>query len=124
MTINAVGYSPVNYSQTKKAPAKQNVSFAGSETSNAEKGKKFGKAFASFFVTGLGQMFDGRFKDGIKDLALAIGLGAAAKLSASAGLAAKSKAGQILGAAGAVGLAIAWCANAIHSVVDAYKGGK
>ncbi len=127
MSINAVGYSPVNYAQVKNAPTKQNVSFAGAEKSNPEKGKSFGKGVASYFVTGLGQMIDGRVKTGFKQLGTGVGL--AAVSGVATGLAIKSmqtgsKAGLIASIALGVVAGVGAIANKIHSIVDAYKGGK
>lgn len=127
MSINAVGYSPVCYSQAQKAPAKQNVSFAGAEKSNPEKGKSFGKGFASYCITGLGQMIDGRTKTGFKQLGTEVGLGVVSAVTSALAIKAMQT-GNKVGFAAAIGLGvvagIGAIANKIHSIVDAYKGGK
>ena len=127
MSINAVGYYPVCCSQAQKAPAKQNVSFAGAEKSNPEKGKSFGKGFASLWMTGLGQMFDGRVKTGFKQLGTEMGLGAVSGLASVLAVKAMSS-GSRVGLIASIGLGvvagIGAIANKIHSIVDAYKGGK
>ena len=127
MSINAVGYSPVSYAQTKNAPVKQNVSFAGAEKSAPEKGKSFGKGAASWFVTGLGQMIDGRIKTGFKQMGTEFGLGAVSAVASALAVKAMqtgSKAGFIASVGLGVVAGIGAIANKIHSVIDAYKGGK
>ena len=127
MSINSVGYSPVCYSQAQKAPAKQNVSFASAEKSNPEKGKSFGKGFASYCITGLGQMIDGRTKTGFKQLGTEVALGGVSGLATALSLKAMqtgNKYGFIAGIGLGVLAGIGVIANKIHSVVDAYKGGK
>lgn len=103
------------------------------------KKKSFWKGLSSFLLTGSGQMFDGRFKDGLKDLGIQTGLlvgsGVIAKLGAMnlakvVEATVKNPAVKAtpygwyasMAACGLLGIAV--LANKIHSVVDAYKGGK
>ena len=127
MTINAIGCSPVNYSQSRTVANRQNIAFAGKEVSNPEKGKKFGKGAASFFMTGLGQMLDGRIKTGFKQLGVEAGLGAVSGLATALAIKAMST-GSRAGMISAIGLSIASgigvIVNKARSVIDAYKGGK
>lgn len=103
-----------------------------------EKKGGYGKAIASGFLPGLGQFFDGRTKDGFKDLGRHIALPTIASIAGFAGYmnlvstaekAAKtgvSKTPYGFYAAAALSLVagLGATANWIHSIVDAYKGGK
>ncbi len=97
-----------------------------------------GKAVASAFVPGLGQLIDGRTKDGLVDMGTAAGLSA---LSSIVGLAGYQNFVKTVEAAAKTGVsktpvgfyaALAVCAltgigavaNWIHSIVDGYRGGK
>lgn len=124
MSINAVGSSPVNYAQVKNAPTKQNVSFSGSEAKGVSKGKKVAKSFASGVFTGLGQMCDGRVKDGLKQLGAHFGFALTALAGSTVAMSAKNKVGQIASLTAVAVGAIGSIATKIYSIVDAYKGGK
>lgn len=98
-----------------------------------KKGGNWGKAIASTFLTGLGQLFDGRTKDGLVDMATDVGLYATAGGLSMAFMNAFAKATQtgaklgLGGKAAYIGAALAGfglLANKIHTIVDAYKGGK
>ena len=99
----------------------------------AKKGGSWGKAIASTFVTGLGQLCDGRVKDGLVDMGTDAALGLTAfglKLGYANAFSKAVQNGTKLGLgakAAAVGLVLtagAFLANKIHTIVDAYKGGK
>lgn len=103
-----------------------------------EKKGSAGKAIASAFLPGLGQFCDGRTKDGLKDLgahillpAVGTAAGMAGYLNFAKAVEAGAKSGVTktpYGFYAAIGVAalagIGTFANWIHSVVDAYKGGK
>lgn len=84
-----------------------------------KKEKHFFKALASAWVTGLGQILDGRIGDGLKQnlAAAAIALGG---YVGSAFLSAKGK--LPLAMVVSTGATIAYIANKIHSIKDAYRG--
>ncbi|MBS4760391.1 MAG: hypothetical protein KHX03_06805 [Clostridium sp.] len=104
----------------------------------SEKRGSAGKAVASAFLPGLGQFCDGRTKDGFKDLgrhillpAVGTAAGIAGYLNFAKAVEAGAKTGMTktpYGFYAAIGVAalagIGTFANWIHSVVDAYKGGK
>ena len=115
------------------------VEFSHKKEAEAPKKKgSAGKALASAFLPGLGQMFDGRTKDGIKDMAAHVGLPTLATVVTYLGVANFAKAVEAGAKSGvtktpygfyaAVGVAalagLGTVANWVHSVVDAYKGGK
>ena len=83
-----------------------------------------GKAIASTFIPGLGQMCDGRTGTGLKFLGGVTLAGIASKLAYTSSLFAKTTKGfaGAMVAGMALGLTAAglWIAN----IVDAYKGGK
>ena len=98
-----------------------------------KKGGIWGKAIASTFITGLGQLCDGRVKDGLVDIGTDAALGLTAfglKLGYANAFVKAVQNGTKLGLGGkaaAIGLALtagAFVANKIHTIVDAYKGGK
>lgn len=96
------------------------------------KAKSVGKGIASFILPGSGQMFEGRFKDGFKDMLTVAGLSlggiAIGRLGglnfAKATQAAKTPYGWYAAIALCGLAAIGNIATRIHSAVDAYKGGK
>ncbi len=99
----------------------------------AKKGGNWGKAIASTFLTGLGQLCDGRVKDGLVDMGTDAALGLTAfglKLGYANAFDKAVQNGTKLGLGGkaaAIGLALtagAFLVNKIHTIVDAYKGGK
>lgn len=123
----------LHQTEAKESLAKDTVEIA------KPKKKSFWKGLSSFLLTGSGQMFDGRFKDGLKDLGIQTGLlvgsGVIAKLGAInlakvVEATVKNPAVKAtpygwyasIAACGLLGIAV--LANKIHSVVDAYKGGK
>lgn len=124
MSINAVGYSPVNYSQAKKYSKNQNVSFAAAEKPASGKGQKLAKSFCSLIMTGLGQMCDGRVKTGFKQLGAYIGFAFLTSAGYVGNIVANTKAGKAASLVAMVAGAIGSVATKIHTVVDAYKGGK
>lgn len=124
MTVQAVGVNAYSAPKMKQAAFKGKKTEAP-EVAEAPKQKKhLGKAIASFFVTGLGQMFDGRFGTGLKQMLISAGCGLAAKFLAVAALASKTKVGAVVAGIGSAAAGIGVIANAIHSVIDAYNGGK
>lgn len=96
------------------------------------KAKSIGKAIASFILPGAGQAFEGRFKDGLKDYAIAVGIVATGLIAARLGglnfikatEAAKKPYGWYASLAICGLSGIGNLANRIHSAIDAYKGGK
>ena len=121
----------------KALKEKYNKSEDTVEIGGKKKEKNVGKAIASGFLPGLGQILDGRVKDGAKDLGTILGLGIVGKLTAMAGGVSFVKATEAAAkgisktpygyyAACAAGLVIgaATVAKWVHSVVDAYNGGK
>jgi len=89
-----------------------------------KKEKHLGKAILSAFMPGLGQIADGRTKDGIKDMTKVYGLGLVSGFLGLATVAVKSKVGFLAALAGSTISGIGAIASALHSIVDAYKGGK
>lgn len=83
-----------------------------------------GKAIASTFITGLGQMCDGRTKTGVKMLGAELGFEIVSGALTMLGMAAKSKIGSAAAIGGAVVAGFGALATKIYSIVDAYKGGK
>lgn len=123
MSISSVGYSPVNCQTPKNSAMNNTVSFAGSEV-KPSKGKQVAKSVASFALTGLGQMCDGRVKDGFKQLGAHLGFALVAGAGYMGSMASKNKASQIASLAAVAVGAIGSLATKIYSIVDAYKGGK
>ena len=80
----------------------------------------------------MGQILDGRVKDGAKDMGTLLGLGIIGKLTGVAGYlnfvkatqAGKTPYGYYAACGAGLVLGAAALANWIHSVVDAYNGGK
>lgn len=132
MSIQAVGASTsvynapkmnkVNFGENQAAEKNQTTTVPQAEPEKKKGG--WGPAIASFFITGLGQMCDGRAKDGFKQLGAVMGLGALSGISYTLGIAAKNKVGQIAAIAAGVVAGFGALGTAIYSVVDAYKGGK
>ena len=103
-----------------------------------EKKGSAGKAVASAFMPGLGQLLDGRTKDGLVDMGTTAGLKALIGVAGLAGYQNFVKTAETAAKTGIsktpVGFyaALAVCAlagvgavaNWIHSIVDGYKGGK
>ncbi len=103
-----------------------------------EKKGSAGKAVASAFLPGLGQLIDGRVKDGLVDMGTTAGLKALIGVAGLAGYQNFVKTAETAAKTGIsktpVGFyaALAVCAlagiggfaNWIHSIVDGYKGGK
>lgn len=83
-----------------------------------------GKAIASAFITGLGQMCDGRTKTGVKMLGAELGLDVVSGALTMVAMAAKSKIGSYVALGGAVVAGLSALGTKIYSIVDAYKGGK
>ena len=122
----------------EKTPQNDTVEFSAKKDDSKpvkenKKGGNWGKAIASTFLTGLGQLFDGRTKDGLVDMATDVGLYATAGGLSMAFMNAFAKATQtgaklgLGGKAAYIGAALAGfglLANKIHTIVDAYKGGK
>lgn len=132
------GYNDIKLFDTEKE-AKNYVANAKLErtpeadTFGAPKKKSIGKGIASAFIPGLGQAIDGRFKDGLKDYAKNFGWvvgGTAAGLAGynsfvkAVEAGGKTPYGFYAGMALAALATIGFVANRVHSVVDAYNGGK
>ena len=111
----------LHQTEAKESLAKDTVEIA------KPKKKSFWKGFASYWITGLGQMIDGRTKTGFKQLGTEVALGGVSGLATALSLKAMqtgNKYGFIAGIGLGVLAGIGIIANKIHSVVDAYKGGK
>lgn len=119
MSIQAVGMSNGAYC----APKAKGVSFSGEEAPAKQSGN-IGKAIASTFVTGLGQVCDGRTKTGLKQFGTGLGLEVLAGVLTSVGMSVKNKVGSTIALVGATAAGIGYVANKVISIVDAYKGGK
>jgi hypothetical protein len=117
-----MNYCPIHKSDTfEKTPKSQQMMFTANEKSAKNKKERhFFKALASLFITGGGQILDGRFGDGIKQnlLSAAISLGG---YFGSVMLSAKGK--LPLAMVVSTGATVAFAANKIHSIIDAYRGG-
>lgn len=127
MSIQAVSAGVNTYS----APKMKKVNFGESpaqqpqQTQEAPKKEgSWGKAIASLILPGLGQFFDGRNKDGFKQLGAFTGLTVLSGALYTRGMAAKGKFGQIAGIASGLISGFAALGTSIYSIVDAYKGGK
>ena len=107
------------------------------EIGGKKKEKHVGKAIASGFIPGLGQMLDGRIKDGAKDMGTIFGLGVIGKLTGILGGISFARAAEATAkgiskipygfyVACATGFVIgtASIVKWVHSVIDAYHGGK
>ena len=119
MTVQAVGANA--YCAPKK------VAFKGNDNAQAvyqPKEKHTGKAIASGLMVGLGQFFDGRFKDGFKYILKSLGCSVLGGASVLLGMRMNNKAGVIVGMAGGVAAGIASIVNWVNNVKDAYHGGK
>ena len=122
MAIQAVGSGVYGSSQLKSTTFKGKKN----EDIGAEAPKKerhFIKAAASTVCPGLGQILDGRFGTGIKQVLSIAGLGILSKVTAAAAVLSKGKVGLILGMAASVASGVGAVAAYIHSIVDAYRGG-
>ena len=132
------GYNDIKLFDTEKE-AKNYVANAKLErtpeadTFGAPKKKSIGKGIASAFIPGLGQAIDGRFKDGLKDYAKNFGWvvgGTAAGLAGynsfvkAVEAGGKTPYGFYAGMALASLATVGFVANRVHSIVDAYNGGK
>ncbi len=117
-TVGAVGVNTVN----------RNVAFGNCKCDcNCEPRKSggAGKAWASAFVPGLGQMLDGRTGTGIGFLAGTIALIGGTAATVAVGL--NKAAGNVKGVskgfiAGAVALTAAFYATRLADIVSAYRG--
>lgn len=97
----------------------------------SSKAKKIGKGIASAFIPGLGQVIDGRWKDGFKDWGKQAGLLVAGSAIGIAGYldfvkrtqAGRTPFGMYAALAGSVAIAAGLIVNKVHSAVDAYKKG-
>ena len=103
------------------------------EVKKDTKSGHWGKAIASVIVPGLGQFCDGRVADGFKQLGAGVGFLLAGKglgivfvneFAKSLRNAVKPGLGAKSALAGSILAGIGFVANSIHSIVDAYKGGK
>lgn len=128
MSVQPVSMSSVcPVSSVRAVPFKgesSNMEMAQPKVEAPKKERHWFKAFASLMCPGLGQIFDGRFGTGIKQMLGIAVLSLAAKGLAIAGIAAKSKFGAIasmiassVAGFGAIGVYI-------NSVRDAFRGGK
>ena len=102
------------------------------EIGGKKKEKNVGKAVASGIVPGLGQIIDGRTKDGLKDMGKNVGLNILGTATGIAGYlnfvkatqAGKTPYGYYAACAAGLAIGAAAIANWVHSIVDAYNGGK
>ena len=83
-----------------------------------------GKAIASTFIPGLGQMCDGRTGTGLKFLGGVTLAGIASKLAYASAVFAKTNKGLYAGIAAGLALGLTTAGLWIANIVDAYKGGK
>lgn len=121
----------------EKFKEKYNLSNDTVELSEKKKGGT-GKAIASALIPGLGQIIDGRTKDGLVDFGTSLGIGAIGTAIGGLGYksfvkniqqcvktgAPKTPVGYYVALAASALTGIAAIANWVHSIADAYKGGK
>ena len=128
MCVQPVGMCNVS------APAKM-VSFKANEAKDEmlmneapmqapKKERHWFKALASLMCPGLGQIFDGRFGAGIKQMLGLACLGLAGRVLAVYGIAAKNKYGRMASMVASVAAGFGALGLYIHSVKDAFRGGK
>lgn len=125
-----------NSKQASKLEKSPDVDTFEKPVADSKKRSKSGsalKAAVSFFLPGLGQACEGRFKDGLKDFGVAFGVTAAGVAAAKLGVlnfakavegAIKTPYGWYASIAFCALAGIAQIATRIHSAVDAYNGGK
>lgn len=126
MSVQAIGtaYNAPKY-HAQAVPFKgENQGIMPQETPKKEKHLFKAIASAAFPGLALGQFLDGRFGSGFKHMFGLLALSLASKITAIAGVASKSKLGMLASMGASLACGIGAFATYVHSIVDAYKGGK
>ena len=120
----SMAIQPVSVNTYSAPKSRQSITFQGEQAPKKETHMFKAIASAAFPGVALGQFLDGRFGSGFKHIFGMAGLSLASKVLAVAGLAAKNKYVGIASIVASSFAGIGAFATYIHSIVDAYRGGK